>query len=256
MNAKTKSQVNIFMILIVVIFLFLVINYVSNSKIKTEVQENEVNAVQTFVQHCLELVGDKAISWVLIQGGTYETNTIVTYPRIYKLAIPIAKGDSQKAIKRSDGYEFSIESIENSVETFFYETFSACISDFKDFKQEIKYDEFDVEATVSDSVVLYKLNYPITVKTKLGTQTINEFIYSTKIEMGKRVNVVNQIVDTSIELNFPPYDLIDSLAIQFNFNVKINLLSGEKSVENMAYLIDFGTGYPVAFVIQYDWYRE
>jgi len=71
---------------------------------------------------CLEQTSNQAITIVLAQGGTYKENNLDTF-QVYKLARPSLSGD--KTLKTR--YEFSKESIENSIGVFFNEVFESCL---------------------------------------------------------------------------------------------------------------------------------
>ena len=264
MESKNRSQITIFMILgIVLLFAFGLLFFIASKnqlQIKAstkETTEPKEISVQNFVQDCLELVGDEAIEWVLIQGGTYEKGYILQYPQIYKLAKPVAKGDDSKAIARTE-YEFSKESIKNGIGVFFNDTFDICINDFKDFNLPIEISSYSFNVSAEDNSIFFDLNYPIKIKTAEGELNINEFSYRKDIELGVMVDAVNQIVDKSIELNYPPYDLIDILLASNNAKMHVNFLetneTGTPVIENMIYLLEFNQGKNnLAFVINYDW---
>ena len=147
-----KSQVTVFMILgLVILFTFMIALFL-NTEINVEKIKSEKDPslpVKNFVQNCLETVGDKAVERVLLQGGNYQLGTILENPKIYKLAKPVAQGQGIQ-----NDINFSSDSINIGIKSFFSDTFAACINDFKNFSSHIDFaDKAMLNVTVGDKSI-------------------------------------------------------------------------------------------------------
>ena len=258
MYYKKRSQVTIFMIIgIVVLFTASLMLYLSSEVNKNTIEIEKLkgthgNEVQNFVQGCLELVGDKAVEWALIQGGTYEIGTYKVNPLIYKLAKPI---EGSEGIQKNPSYEFSKDSMDVGIKSFFLDIFFSCVNNFDDFEIPINYHQTAmINATVGDNAIVMDIDFPITIYDKNREYFFNRFSYRKNIEIEKMVDIVNQIVDKSVELNDVPTDLINNLVSENDITSEIYILDEDGKTENIVYFLKFEDGkHTVGFVINYDW---
>ncbi|MBI2134998.1 hypothetical protein HYU09_03330 [Candidatus Woesearchaeota archaeon] len=260
MQKRRKCQVTIFMVLgIVLVFVFSLAFYAASQKntlknrmLNTDAKELDV---QNFVEGCLKLAGDASIEWVLIQGGTYEKGGIFLYPQIYKLARTF-EVNGQKEIQKNV-YEFSKLSIENGIEVFFNDSFNICIRDFEDFKQEIEFKDFTVDADVGDNAVVIQLDIPILIKKGDISLFIEKFAYRKEINIDLMENVVNQLVQKSIEINDVPVDILKQLVQENSLTLSIFPIDKGGKTSDVIYILGFDNDTNLAgFVVNYNWERN
>jgi hypothetical protein len=252
-----RGQVAIFIIVGIVLGFSVAIIPVLKDLMETPGVPVFSDDVYSAISSCLEDVSEAAILVVFTQGGTYEEGNSDNF-RLYKLAKPISKGDGVKAIEKNEEYEFTKENVREGVEVFFNEVFGRCINDidFDKFEQEVVVGEFDVEVNVEDRFVLMELDFPITIEKGNVSVYLDSFIYKKKVDVKKMVNIVGQIVDASVEENFPPYELMDDLEEEYGLDMDVDFVFEEMAIENMIYLIKFEKEHQVvAFAIHYDWYE-
>lgn len=253
-----RGQVTIFIIVGIILVFSVVSVFILRDVIDTPKAPVFSDEVYSVVQSCLEDTTDTAISFILLQGGTYEAGNLDSF-QVHKLAIPIEKRDGIKAIEENEEYEFTKENLGTSIEIFFEEVFDTCIDDidFNKFDEEITLDEFSIKTDVRNSYIIMNLDFPITINKGNVALRLDEFSYKREASIREMEEIVNQIVDGSVNNNFPPYEVVDELEEEYNLNISTEFVFDELSIENMIYLIKFKNNdkdEAVAFAIHYDWY--
>jgi hypothetical protein len=252
-----RGQLTIFILIAILIVTAVSSVFIlRDSLIFTKIPKNAEPIYNSFF-YCLEETGDIATLVVLAQGGTYEKGNLSKF-NIYKLAKPISKNDSLKEIERNEGYGFTKENLGNSIEEFIKDSFNYCIDsvDFTRFDQEVVFDKFDINVDVKNKFIIMNLDFPIIVNKGNVSLYMENFVYRKKIDMGTMEDVVNKIVDESVKLNFPPYDLMDNLERKHGLDIDVEFVFEELAIENIIYSIKFEEeNQLVVFDIHYDWYN-
>jgi hypothetical protein len=254
---KKKGQLTIFILIGVVIAFSIISFYVAKDSVKALRNPSFSEDVRSVISSCLEESGEAAVLVVLAQGGIYEKNNLDNF-QVYKLAKPTGKGDGVKAIERNGEYEFTKENIGDSVEVFSSEVFEVCIDgiDFDKFDGEVVFDEFDIDVDVGNKDIVVEADFPVMIKKGNFSMYLDDFVYEEEVDVKDMMNVVNGIVDGSVELNFPPYGLMDDLEEEYGVDIDVEFVFEELAIENMIYSIKFkGEDQVVAFAIHYDWYE-
>lgn len=260
---KKESQVTLFIILGIVLLFTAIFLFMTTKDLKFMIGQQEQLPVRNFVQRCFEEVSKQALHDVLLQGGYYEPGSRIESMKIYKLAKPADSGGIKKNVA------FSKENIERGTEAYFNETLNSCVMDFRLFSQVKEHGAFELHTEVEETVVIFRLSYPITVINNGAETKLEEFIFTEKIDIGETLDAVNQIVDKSVELNNIPKDLMIRLKdkhglTEQNSYIIYLLEDGAKSpydaygedareFEDILYYLTIDEKYPVGFGIQYNW---
>ena len=251
-----RGQITIFVIVgVLLISSALLLFYFISSFNSESVSDVRSDNVYNLIISCLEEVGNDAILRVLFQGGTYITSDSENI-HFYKLAKPIF-GSDPKAIEKNEDYEFSREGIKESLEDYLDDYLEGCISDidFDRFDEEITLGNLSNEVEVEDKFILMNLDLPVTVTKGEETSIINNFKYIRNLNIKEMEEIVNRIVNESVEDNAYPIDLVHELEERDDIGIDINFAFEDDAIEHLIYTVNFKEdGIFVNFNIHYYWY--
>lgn len=250
-----RGQVAIFIIVGIVLVFSVVAIFVSVDLIKTPKSSAFSDNIYSAISFCLEKSGEAAVSAVLAQGGVYEKGSSNDF-QIYKLAKPVSEGDDLGEIEKSEEYEFTKENVGENIGFFIDDIFGECLDDVKliDFGEEVVFGEFVADVDAGSRYVIVDLDFPVTISKGNESMYVDSFTYKRKVALGVMDNVVNQIVDESVENNEVPYELIENLEEEYNVDISWVFLSEEYLFKTVIFMMSLpGEEAEVNFVIEYDW---
>ena len=229
-----RGQVTMFVILgILVIAVIAVILYTYNSKVQPQVDKtpefdfSKTDVIKSYIEGCVEKVGNEAINLVGKQGG--EIN-----PSFYQYYYGDAVSYLCYTTEPSSCYNkkpFLLQFVEKEINSYVLQKINSCVN-----LQGIRDQGFEVQAgalTVDTKVNLYttfiEINYPITITGKSGQSVqLNQFSKNFNVPLGRLVKVAEDIVNGEIN-SFQGYFNYQAYIISQNGEIEITRPTWDKT---------------------------
>lgn len=263
---SSKSQVTIFIILgILLVFIVIVLAQIDLqkiSKVAPEISEanNPDSSLESYIQTCLERTTDIGLEWALFEFGQYKEGDVFSTAQVYIVAKDSSDDVENQQVTRT--LDFSKENVKTSLQVFFDDAFMNCIRDFSSFREmgrEINYSDPVAEISVEDYAVILDVVFPVTETIEEDRRSFERFSYRKGIGMKDIIETTNNFIDESVSLNELPSDLIRNFESERqDINVVMTFLyEGWPQTPYVEWIMIFReSGYRVAFIINYDWYRS
>src|SRR3989338_8554539 len=179
---QKKGQITLFIILgIIILVAFALIFYLLQSKAEgdnSEIQniqsfELSTSHINSYVQSCIETVGEDALSWIGDHGGFFEAPTynagdyegIAYYFYVDRNIMP------------------SLEMVEKEISKYMDFELFFCLMNFVDFKKigmKIEQGEIDTITMIRPNDVLFNVNFPVKISIEQKTMQLVSFQSSIK----------------------------------------------------------------------------
>jgi hypothetical protein len=178
-----RGQVTVFIIVGMVILLAVSLMFLFNSilegdSVETDSVESQGaafvgNAVQMYVESCIEQVGDDAITFVAEHGGYYDL------PQFSYKDLPYYLYENRNTI-------ISKNELQHQLSNYMSDEFFFCIQNFDVFESEYDIEQGDVttETTVSKEHVVFDVTFPLVVNQGAITREMTSFSRSLRSQIG------------------------------------------------------------------------
>jgi len=198
---KKRGQVTLFIILgIVILTVIILVFFLRDMLVETvlgpsgtkRVVSNEADSIRDNIVSCIDEKAKPALEILGRQGGNFNPTKYRAYKgnKVNYLCYNIPNSDkclNQMLLKSK---------LEAELNDYLNKEIFSCI-DISSFagNTEITTGEFKVSTEIGDDNVLVNVDYPIAIKRKEITQSINEFSKSVDIPLGKIIPAVNDILN-------------------------------------------------------------
>ncbi|MFH1317357.1 MAG: Ig domain-containing protein [Candidatus Woesearchaeota archaeon] len=188
-----KGQITIFIILgilllIIISALLISKNYEFQTDKSQIVLKNKISTVKSYIESCVENVGEKGIEFIALQGGYYNATL---------LSITYSGNNIPYYWYNSNNYMPQIEIIEQELANYIEENLQTCTSNFSSFRilgYEIKEDELNVNVDFLDGSTLISLDYPLKIIYNDSTTDLEDFAVNLDYDFLKYYNIIDRII--------------------------------------------------------------
>jgi len=214
---KKRGQITAFIIIGLIIlisaFLFLYLRKQTQEKSET-LTPADINPIKLYVDSSINMVVERGIYFICLQGGYYDVPNPVDYSFI-KIPYYFYLGNQSFPEK---------ETIENEFSKYVEQELPAYINNFEVFKQigyEFETGNIRVDSSLGKTLNI-KINYPITIKKDESTATIQDFYYSKDFNFDGIYNILSDFAsEHQKNPDFVPIGHLSVLAYKNNFTYNL-----------------------------------
>ena len=249
---QKRGQVSVFIIIGVVaifavMFVFLLVrSFQDKAREITNPQEylkSQLMDVKKAVDRCITDESKKALNKLSWQGGHFNPVRYVTYNG-NKTSVLCAKIVSDRPCFNM---MFTKSNIDVQLQPFLERNVKSCMDDsfeaFRNKDYELTTGVFNLNSEFSDTALLVRVNYPVTLTKGLNTQKQNEFSKETKTNFWKAVSLASAIINKEATGNPVDVAVLSSSNILFEIgrteinNDDLYLLKSRTTTDPIFYFV-------------------
>ena len=276
-RGQNRGQVTIFiilgiLILVIIAAFFFIRSSTTEDEITSEKPIIKTDSVQLFVKSCLESTAKESLNLIGQQGGYYELDSTTLFVELIPKDFYVNETTNElievqdQIFKTPYYYNLGEQNlpnedfVKNEIQKYFDNNFLNCINDFRIFKDKgilFKTEEPEIEVSITNQKVIFKLIYQIEVTQGSSVQEFKEFEYQENIRLRNILDVVKILSRKQQEVgNYLILGDLTTLAQQYSFTYDLDYLDKE----NVLYILHFQEtsyeDYIFAFAAKYDWQDE
>tara|TARA_Y100000310_G_C20463060_1_gene706273 strand:+ start:28 stop:801 length:774 start_codon:yes stop_codon:yes gene_type:complete len=248
-----KAQITLFVVIgIIIIITISFLFFLRQDQVRdlTSINENKlrVEPVETFIQSCIDSVGEEAVYFIGLQGGYYNTpSPNINYSYI---KIPIYWNVNQEKTP-------SKETIESELLEYVKDNLNSCTNHLSVFIEqgfEFKEGEVNGKVSLTTDKVIFEIDYPIEVQIDENIHKLDRFISTINLNLDQKYGFVSQIMEEQKKTpDSIPYGFVTNLAYQNDFvfetmNIEedivlFTLIFNDKNTKGQPFIYSFAARY-------------
>lgn len=233
---KKKGQATFYIILVVIIALVVAIYITlsSTNEVSTEANDNAVkfegaDAINSFVESCMQEMTYSGILKMGLQGG---------YIRMPEKYLSTIYADVPYYYYNGDDLSPTIEDMQNELAYYINHNIDDCIYNFNAFKDKgfiIETGKRSTTVTIGDKEVIVNLNYPVTIVKDSDRKSFEKFTYKKAIRL-KDIYDIAQNIMVKVYEDPNSIDQTNLLDLMQKYNLQIDTLTSSGGI--VTYVID------------------
>lgn len=245
---QKRGQVAIFFMIGLIILIAAFMLSFSKEPFQEQVTDDVGISFNSYVESCLQQVGEEAVYETSLQGGHY-------FPPLdgiefFSVIVPIYWKDKLFDMPSED-------EIESSLRLYVEDNLDSCLGNFdifRDFGKEVVPESAVAMVDIRASDVLFEINYPITVVSGDSQQQFEEFGASVELNLRHTLDTVREF--SSYQKSMPEHiPLSDLLYLEEKNLFRSEVIEHNDSVMIYGFIFPQENKDPIIFSFagQYDW---